>query len=614
MKQGTPNAKEGRERAGLLAGLMNGSIRFFLVSILCTAAVSAMEMIIPDLIRMTVDSVIGTQPLQLPGYLNAVTDVLRIRPEVLLETCRKQLWLIAAAITAIAACIALFRYGSMLSNTAGSETLTQRMRNRLYSHLQKLPSAWHSDNHTGDIIQRCTSDVDTISNFVSMQLISVFSVVLMISFSLVFMFSMSVRLSLIAAATIPLIIAYSIYFHSKIEKLFFMVDENEGALSAIAQENLTGVRVVRAFGRESYEMERFNEKNRSFAALAVRMSKLTAIFWGTGDLISGLQIMAIVIFGVVFTVGGDMTTGELIAFISYNAMLTMPVRELGRVISEMSKAGVSLSRVGHILNSAQETDKPDAGTANMHGDIEFTHVSFSYDGTANILDDVSFKIPAGSVFGILGGTGSGKTTLMHLLGRLYDLGEDCGKITVGGVGLADRKASWVRANIGMALQEPFLFEGTIAENIGIAQRQPEIDAIRTAAEIACIDESIAGFAKGYETIVGERGVTLSGGQKQRMAIARMPMDDKPILVFDDSLSAVDAETDAKIRAALASRFVGKTVILISHRITTLMNADQILVLDKGKVAELGNHSELLQKGGIYQRIYEIQSMSEEAEA
>ena len=414
-----------------------------------------------------------------------------------------------------------------------------------------------------------------------------------------------------ALASIPIIIAYSAYFHSKIGHQFMICDENEGILSTIAQENLTGVRVVRAFGREKYEKDRFEKQNNIYTNLWIKLCGFMALFWGAGDLISGLQVMLIVILGAVFCVRGSMTAGEFIAFISYNAMLTWPVRSLGRMISEMSKAGVSIERIRYIMNSDAEQDKPEAelageGTPEMRGDIEFHNVSFSY-GDAPILSDISFKIPQGTTFGILGGTGSGKSTLMHLLNRLYDLPKENGRITIGGVDIADMKGSWVRSHIGMVLQESFLFSRTIAENIGITRRGMSLSDIRWAASIACVDEAISEFSKGYDTVVGERGVTLSGGQKQRTAIARMLTQRTPIMVFDDSLSAVDSETDAKIRQALKRNLGDSTVILISHRVTTLMQAECILVLDKGRVAELGSHEELIKKkDGIYRRIYDMQ--------
>ena len=287
-------------------------------------------------------------------------------------------------------------------------------------------------------------------------------------------------------------------------------------------------------------------------------------------------------------------------------MLIWPVRQLGRVISEMSKAGVSVDRIMYIMNAPAEQDKPNALTPDMHGDIVFDHVSFGYEGSVAIVHDVSFRIPHGSTFGILGATGSGKSTLMHLLNRLYELPPENGKITIGGVDIADMKASWVRKHIGMVLQEPFLFSRTIAENIGITHRDMSMEEIRRAAQIACVDDAIAEFANGYDTVVGERGVTLSGGQKQRTAIARMLTQQAPIMVFDDSLSAVDSETDAKIRQALHQNLGDSTVILISHRVTTLMQADCIMVLDQGRIAEMGTHDQLMKKGGIYRRIYDLQ--------
>ncbi|MBQ2404318.1 MAG: ABC transporter ATP-binding protein, partial [Lachnospiraceae bacterium] len=289
------------------------------------------------------------------------------------------------------------------------------------------------------------------------------------------------------------------------------------------------------------------------------------------------------------------------------------VRSLGRTISEMSKASVSVERIRYIMNSEAEQDKPDAVTPNLHGDIEFKHVTFGY-GDIPVLSDVSFTIPKGTTFGILGGTGSGKSTLMHLMNRLYDLPEENGQITIGGVDIADMKGEWVRENIGMVLQEPFLFSRTIAENIGITKENMSLTEIREAAAIACVDHSVMEFTHGYDTVVGERGVTLSGGQKQRTAIARMLVQKTPIMVFDDSLSAVDAQTDALIRQALKEKLAEATVILIAHRVTTLMQADCIMVLDKGKIAEIGSHEELMAKNGIYRKIYDMQMTVEEEEA
>lgn len=593
-------------RVSLILDFLRGSIKYFVISILSALCVTGLDMLSPQLIRTTVDGILGDNELKLPEFLmNRIASVGGV------GYLRDRLWLIGGLLVIMALFSVAFRYLFMLFNARGAESLVETMRNRLFSHIQRLPFSWHMQNQTGDIIQRCTSDVDMVKNFVSEQLTSVSRIVILIILSLFFMFSMNPRLTLVALASIPIIIAYSAYFHSKIGHQFMICDENEGILSTIAQENLTGVRVVRAFGREKYEKDRFEKQNNIYTNLWIKLCGFMALFWGAGDLISGLQVMLIVILGAVFCVRGSMTAGEFIAFISYNAMLTWPVRSLGRMISEMSKAGVSIERIRYIMNSDAEQDKPEAelageGTPEMRGDIEFHNVSFSY-GDAPILSDISFKIPQGTTFGILGGTGSGKSTLMHLLNRLYDLPKENGRITIGGVDIADMKGSWVRSHIGMVLQESFLFSRTIAENIGITRRGMSLSDIRWAASIACVDEAISEFSKGYDTVVGERGVTLSGGQKQRTAIARMLTQRTPIMVFDDSLSAVDSETDAKIRQALKRNLGDSTVILISHRVTTLMQAECILVLDKGRVAELGSHEELIKKkDGIYRRIYDMQ--------
>ena len=602
----TPHTK-----VSLIMYFLQGSKRYFIISIVSALCLTGLDMLSPQIIRTTVDCIIGDDWLKLPDFLTR--DIERFAGEgqvMLLEGIitvylQEHIWMIAVLIICLAIMSAVFRYLFMLFNTKGAETLTETMRDRLFSHIQRLPFSWHMENQTGDIIQRCTSDVDMIKNFVSEQLTSVFRIVILIILSLAFMFSMSPKLTLVALASIPIIVSYSAFFHSRISSQFMKCDENEGILSAIAQENLTGVRVVRAFGREKYEKDRFEKQNIYYTDLWVKLCKLLSLFWGAGDLISGLQVMLIVIIGSVFCVNGSMTAGEFIAFISYNAMLTWPVRSLGRMVAEMSKAGVSIERIRYIMDSPAEQDKPDAVTPDMNGDIEFLDVSFSY-GDAPVLENVSFKIPKGTTFGILGSTGSGKSTLMHLMNRLYELPAWDGKITIGGVDVADIKGSWLRSNIGMVLQEPFLFSRTIAENIGITRHDMDMSEIRWAASVACVDDAISEFAKGYDTLVGERGVTLSGGQKQRTAIARMLTQRTPIMVFDDSLSAVDSETDVKIRQALKKNLGDATVILISHRVTTLMQAECILVLDKGKIAEMGSHDELMKKDGIYRRIYDMQ--------
>lgn len=587
-------------KVSLIIEFLRGNKHYFILSIIASMFVTGLEMISPQLIRTTVDSIIGTEKMNLPAFATGwIEDMGGI------SFLRGHIWIIGIAIAVVAAFTAIFRYLSSMFNAKGAQSLIRTMRNRLFSHIQRLPFSWHMKNQTGDIIQRCTSDVELIKNFISDQLTRVFRIVILIVMSIVFMFSLNVKLAMIAVIFVPITVSYSVYFRTRIRDNFTKCDENEGVLSTIAQENLTGVRVVRAFGREKYEKDRFEKQNQIYTNAWMHLCKYLALFWGACDLFSGLQLMLMVILGAVFSVNGDMTAGEFIAFISYNAMLTHPVRALGRMISEMSKAGVSIERIRYIMNSEVEQDKDGAVRPDMRGDIVFDHVSFGYTDDL-VLKDVSFTIPKGTTFGILGSTGSGKSTLMYLLNRLYDLPAENGRITVGGVDVADMEGQWVRTNIGMVLQEPFLFSRTIAENIGITKKEITLSEIREAAAIACIDESVMEFTQGYDTMVGERGVTLSGGQKQRTAIARMLTQKTPIMVFDDSLSAVDADTDAKIRQALQKNLGDSTVILIAHSVTTLMHADCIMVLDGGEIAEMGSHEELMEKQGIYRKIYDMQ--------
>lgn len=466
---------------------------------------------------------------------------------------------------------------------------------------------WHDKNQTGDIIQRCTSDVEVIRNFVVTQLLEVFRTIFLVVVSFAMMLSMNVKLSLIVLIFVPLVVIYSAVFYRLIARRFTDADEAEGELSTVVQENATGVRVVRAFGREKFEMDRFRDKNDAFAKLWIRLGTLSGLYWGVGDLITGLQVVTIIVLGAAEAVNGSISAGEFVAFASYNTTLVWPIRGLGRILSDMSKAGVSFERVDYIIRGEEEAYSGQKKSVDPPAeDVQFSQVSFSYEDGQKVLSDVSFEIPAGSTFGILGGTGSGKSTIVQLLTRLYDCGEEDGSIRLGGREIREIPLEELRSKVGMVLQEPFLYSRTIKENICASRPDASMEEIRKATQIACVDDAIMSFPDGYDTLVGERGVTLSGGQRQRVAIARMLLSRSPVMIFDDSLSAVDAKTDYQIRSALQKERGESTLILISHRITTLMGADQILVLNQGKMEELGTHEELIEKEGIYRKIYEIQ--------
>ena len=586
-----------KTNARVLRQMLRGSVGYFALCILAGVIFTGLELIIPQILRVTVDSVIGTKPLRLPPWLAGMLG--RLSDAAFL---REHMWLIAAAIGLVGLLSCAFRYAMNLYSALACETMVKTSRDLLYCHIQRLGWKWHLQHATGDIIQRCTADVERIKTFFQEQFVSVFRIVVLIVLSLGCMVAMNWRLSIVALVMFPIIILYSLLFHNRIRDRFTDCDEAEGELSTIAQENLTGVRVVRAFGREAFERERFERQNEVYTDLWVRLCRLLSDFWAVGDVTSCLQVMLVVILGSAMCVRGEMTEGAFLSFAFYNAMLINPVRRLGRMISEMSKAGVSVDRLAEVLSAQPEKDAPGAAPAPMDRDIRFEHVSFSYETGPEVLHDVSFTIRAGTSFGILGATGSGKSTLLLMLARLYAPSE--GRIMVGDTDLAQMPASWVRGQVGMVLQEPFLFSRTIGENIGICGADEK--EIRVAARTACVDEDIAQFAQGYETMVGERGVTLSGGQKQRVAIARTLTRKTPVVVFDDSLSAVDTQTDETIRTRLRASMQGVTNILVSHRIMTLMACDTVLVLDHGRVQQLGSPQALLQQDGMFRRIYDIQ--------
>ncbi len=638
-----------KRKIQLILRYFHGSKRYFLCAAAASFVTTGLNAVMPQIFRFGIDKVLGGG-----GY----------------PYLREHLWVLSLAIIGVAVLSGLFMFLTRACTARAGEDFARNMRNALFSHVQRLPMSWHDQNQTGDIIQRCTSDVEVIRNFVVTQFLEVFRTAFLVGISFAVMASMNRKLALVVLLFVPVVILYSAVFYRLIARRFTDADEAEGELSTVVQENATGVRVVRAFGREQYEMDRFREKNEAFAKLWIRLGTLSGLYWGVGDLITGLQVTAVVVLGAMEAVHGHMSVGEFVAFASYNAVLVWPVRGLGRILSDMSKAGVSFERVGYIIHGEEEaysglmsgktragdtvpsnapgqTDAEGIGSPNVSGgektddtipsnisgqmstesaipaeaagrpapvlpgpmDIVFSHVSFAYEQGKQVLDDVSFTIPQGTTFGILGGTGSGKSTVVQLLTRLYELEE--GTITLGGVDIRKFPLAWLRRHVGMGLQEPFLYSRTIRENIAASAPGSRMEEIRSAARTACVDQSIMNFADGYETLVGERGVTLSGGQRQRVAIARMLLQKAPVMVFDDSLSAVDTQTDHEIRKALKEQQKDATVILISHRITTLMGADQILVLNQGRVQEMGTHEVLIQRDGIYRQIYEIQMDREE---
>jgi ATP-binding cassette subfamily B protein len=573
-----------------------------LVSMFC-------NFLMPQVIRFVVDNVAGGLLVSEMPVLSGIFEFSGLISKV--ELLREHHALIGLIVVCVSSASGIFSFIYHKALSMASEGLIKGLRDRLFAHIQLLPYEWHIGIQTGDIIQRCTSDVDIVRNFVSNQLIEIIRAVVLVVFAYSILFPMNFVLAATSFVYLPVVFFYSTIFLRRATERFLETDEAEGQLLAIAQENFTGVRVVRAFGRERYEVDRFDRQNRLFAELWMRLGRMLSTYWGFGDLLTGLQMVTICVAGAYQSSLGAVTIGEFIVFLTYNSMIIWPVRGLGRVLSEAGKTLVSLGRIGEILDAPTETDEESSMTGPLDGDIEFDHVSFSY-GDSPVLRDVSFKAESGRTLGILGATGSGKTTIAHLICRLYDLKDGCGEIRIGGVDIRRYSLSWLRSNVGIVLQEPFLYSRTIAENVAsLSTGRHDMSEIKEACAISQVHDAIEQFSHGYDTLVGERGVTLSGGQKQRVAIARTILKNPPIMIFDDSLSAVDTETDSKIRAALRNRVKGVTTIIIAHRITSLSGADKIMVMENGRIAEIGTPSELMSQNGIYRRIRDMQQSVEE---
>ncbi len=577
----------------------------FLWALIATIMMVIIGFLTPLLLSEIVDSILGSEPFTMPDFLMNPINALGGR-----DFLRQNLWIPALALILMNIVNGVFTFIKGRSSAIASENIARKLRNDLYRHLQHLPFAYHVKAQAGELIQRCTSDVDTIRRFLAVQVMEVVNTVLMVVIAMGILLPRSVPITLYSLILVPPLFCFATWFFKMVHKSFEVADEADGVLNAVLQENLSGVRVVRAFGQQEREVEKFDRVNNDLRKKNLRLNELLAIYWGGGDAISMTQTLLTLVVCIIYACNGWITVGTLIVFTSTLGMLLFPIRQLGRTLSDAGKAMVSMKRVQAILHEEAEPDEPNALKPDLHGDIVFDHVSFAYpDDNVPVLRDVSFTIPAGKTAAVLGGTGSGKSTMMYLLQRLYT--PTSGKITIGGVDIQQIDRKYLRAHVGLILQEPFLYSKSIRENVGITAPEQEAERIEHAADIASASGFIAKADKGWETVVGERGVTLSGGQKQRIAIARTLLKDNNILIFDDSLSAVDTETDAQIRAALRHEQKDVTTLIISHRVTTLSQADLILVLENGQITQQGTHAELCSQPGLYQRINSIQNALEE---
>jgi len=526
---------------------------------------------------------------------------------LLADTFPKQLLLASALIIVLALIRALLIFAQRAISGVFAERTAYDLRNNLYKKLRDADYYFHSHSETGDIIQRCTTDVEMYKRFISEQSIEVARLILLVGLSIYHMSKLNMTIMWVSLVIAPVLLTSAAFYFNKVEKMFNKIEKNEAIMTTHVQENVSGARVVKAFANEAYEVKKFKNLNRNFTDSDFNLVKKMAIFWSSTDFISFAQFFIIALIGIIYASRGVITIGVYTAFLAYAGNIIWPMRQLGRLVGDFSKTIVSISRLDYIIaNPGEYVDEENKLQSEIKGNVEFKNVSFKFsDSKEDQIIDVSFEVKQGETIAIIGKTGSGKSTLMNLLIRLLDYQK--GQILIDGIEIKDIEKHHLRKNVGVILQEPFLFSKSVEDNIKISDASSDNVRVSNVAKIAQVHNDIMNFEKGYDTLVGERGVTLSGGQKQRVAIARMLLRPKPILVFDDSLSAVDTDTDIQIRRALNQEWKSSTVFIITHRITTASEADKILVIEDGRIKESGKHEELIKRNGLYKNIWEIQS-------
>lgn len=609
--------------------LMEGQRLRYVAAIAALVIASCFLYLAPVVPQITIDGVLAhagegvveASRHDADGFTARVVEMLGGRAYI-----ADNLWWPGLLVVLLTAIAGLFTYVRGKWSAQASEAIARRVRDRVYDHLQRLPSRYFDTHETGDLIQRCTSDVETLRTFLSMHVVEIGRAMIMFIAPLPLMLAIDVRMTIASVVLLPPIVLFSYIFFRNVKTIFKQTDEAEGRLTTNIQENLTGIRVVRAFARQAFEQEKFSRTNGEHRALDYRLYKLMSWFWSTSDVLCLTQKALVVFAGVYFLANGTLQVGAFFYFITVVTMFLWPMRMMGRILTDLGKAQVALTRLDEILHAPVETSPDDpVDVAELTGEIEFEHVHFAHAsapvdvepqaGAADesrdlvpVLNDVSFHVPAGQSLAILGPSGCGKSTIVNLLLRLYDY--DRGSIRIDGHALSRLDRQFVRGQMSVVMQEPFLYSKSLRENLRLARPSAGDDEIIEAATIASVHDSIAEFSDGYDTLVGERGVTLSGGQRQRVALARALLKDPAVLILDDALSAVDTETEAMILDALQQREGRHTTIIIAHRLSTVMHADQIIVMEHGRIVQRGTHADLLAEDGMYRRLWNIQNSLE----
>jgi ATP-binding cassette subfamily B protein len=520
---------------------------------------------------------------------------------------------IALAFIGLALVMGLFAFASGVLAGRTAEGIAKRVRDYVLDHIQHLTFTYHDQTKTGELIQRSTSDIDAIRRFYADQAIGIGRISLLFLVNFGALLWLNWRLALVSIIVVPFTITLSVVFFGRVSKAYEKYQEQEAILSNRLQENLTGVRVVKAFARQAYEIGKFETENWEKYLRGKRLLWMHSSYWPISDIMTGIQMLLGFTVGALMAINGTITVGEYVTYAGLLIWILWPIRNLGRLIVQMSSGLVSFDRVMTVIKEQREPlDTGEYLPENtVEGALDFINIAFAYDDApdVSVLQEISFSAKPGQVIALLGSTGSGKTTLANLLPRFYEY--TGGKILLDGVELKRYPRNFLRSQIGTVEQEPFLFSRTIGENITYGtDREITQEEVEEAAKAAAIHNSIITFPDKYNTLVGEKGVTLSGGQKQRVAIARTIIKNPRILILDDATSSVDLETEADIRKALENLMENRTTFIIAHRIQSVMKADLIVVLDNGRIIQIGTHEELLAQEGIYQKIHDIQTQIE----
>ena len=586
----------------LLVELIRSEKWYYLASVVSVGFASYFMFLVPTIGKVVIDRVIDHPRLTTPGLIeNLVQSVGGV------DVLARNLWIVGLAIVAATVLAGLFMYLKDYLAAKACEGTVRDLRNRLYAHLHRLPEKYLGNADSGDILQRCTSDIDTLREFLTVQVMNIGRTVVLLCIMIPLMLAQSIAMSALSLVLLPIVFYFAWHFFGRIKVLFQEVEEAEGELTNIVQENLTGIRVVRAFARQAHECAKFEEKNYHYSELNYRLICMLANFWSLSDLLCLAQGGVLLIGGGWLVANDQASMGTYFAFIGYTTILIWPIRQLGQELSEASKATVSMGRIQEILSVPEETDQdgPAQSGVALSGRITFNDLSFGYDANKPVLRNLNFEIAAGETVAIVGPTGAGKSTIIRLLMRLYDY--DQGSIQLDGQELCSIDRTTVRQHIGTLLQEPFLFSRSLRENIKFGRRQASDEDMFLSSNDASVHHTIQGFSRGYETVIGERGVSLSGGQKQRVTLSRTLLQDTPILILDDTLSAVDSATERNIIQALHKKRGEQTLLIITHRISVCREADRILVMQNGRLSAQGSHEQLIDQPGFYRDLWGIQS-------